>query len=120
MSSLTDITTYIAQHATPDKLLLAAGLIASFYVIFIHQKHKDLAPGPWALPYFGNAFQVPTEKSWVYFYNICKKFGEFVSLNDLHRTVIDRVALRQAPWYDLTLQEARCLSLTKLKTSMNW
>lgn len=80
MSSSTEITTYLTQCATPDKLLLAAGLIASFYVVFIHQKYKDLAPGPWALPYFGNAFQVPVEKSWVYFYNICKKFGEFLSM----------------------------------------
>ena len=78
MSSLMNIT----------QLLLAAGLIVSFYVIFIYQKHKDLAPGPWALPYFGNAFQVPTEKSWVYFYNICKIFGEFLSLDDLYPAVI--------------------------------
>ncbi|EJD42206.1 cytochrome P450 [Auricularia subglabra TFB-10046 SS5] len=42
---------------------------------------RRFPPGPSQLPLFGNAFQVPTENTWLYFAALAKKFGPMVRLS---------------------------------------
>jgi len=89
MSSFSDIPTlntdagvYLAKRLTsPDRLpLLVLGLFVTYFLSRYLLSSKDLPPGPTPIPFFGNAFQVPTEKSWLYFNALCKKYGPLESL----------------------------------------
>lgn len=71
----------LLQSLKADRLTLAiVGLVVAYYVaLYFRQKSRHYAPGPTPLPIIGN--RVPTEKTWLFFHELCKKYGPIVRLN---------------------------------------
>jgi Cytochrome P450 len=44
------------------------------------RRRNDLPPGPTPIPIFGNALQIPTERTWLYFKSVSQKYGPIARL----------------------------------------
>lgn len=62
-----------------------AFLCLSLALIYVSRrllgKRAPFPPGPFQVPVFGNAFQVPTESTWLYFSRLSKKYGPLLRLS---------------------------------------
>ena len=47
---------------------------ALYYFVSVFRRSK-LPPGPRGLPFFGNEFQIPKSKQWLYFDGLRKQYG---------------------------------------------
>lgn len=76
----------LKQLTSPSELaLLGLGLLVTYYVgVTYVRPRKDLPPGPKPLPFLGNVLSVPTEKSWLYFHKLCKKYGPLKAFLNVH------------------------------------
>lgn len=65
--------------STGGQVALALSL-ATILAFWTFGRKSDLPPGPTPIPIFGNALQIPTEKTWLYFKSISEKYGPIVRL----------------------------------------
>jgi hypothetical protein len=60
---------------------LAIGLVILLWIAVSYvRRRRDLPPGPIPIPIFGNALQIPTENTWLYFKSLSQKYGPIVRL----------------------------------------
>ncbi|TFK56928.1 cytochrome P450 monooxygenase [Heliocybe sulcata] len=73
--------THFLKALKPDRLsIVLVGLVVAYYIaLYFRQKARNYAPGPTPWPIVGN--YVPTEKSWLFFHDLCKKYGPIVRLS---------------------------------------
>ncbi|PCH40323.1 cytochrome P450 [Wolfiporia cocos MD-104 SS10] len=95
MSKFTDAEALLGSLARPLEslgyrdILFAISCLITYYIgTVILRRRTDSPPGPLPLPFIGNVLQVPTEKSWIYFSNLCKKYGSIVKLTFAGRDMI--------------------------------
>ncbi|EJD42195.1 cytochrome P450 [Auricularia subglabra TFB-10046 SS5] len=69
--------------SVPGGALTVVGVsLGLAYVLqWLLTKSAKFPPGPSQVPVFGNALQVPTENTWLYFAGLSKKFGPLVRLS---------------------------------------
>ncbi|KZT22944.1 cytochrome P450 [Neolentinus lepideus HHB14362 ss-1] len=73
--------TQLIKASKPDRLaIILLSLIAAHYIaLYLRQKARRYAPGPTPWPIIGN--YIPTEKSWLFFHDVCKTYGPIVRLS---------------------------------------
>lgn len=76
----------IAQETTANVpggvfTVLGASLGVAYVLKYLLSKKERYAPGPKQLPLFGNALEVPTQYTWLYFAGLSKKYGPMIRLS---------------------------------------
>lgn len=61
---------------------LVIGILGLVWVVVLShsRRTRDLPPGPTPIPIFGNALQIPSERTWIYFKSLAQKYGPIVRL----------------------------------------
>lgn len=71
----------MSKITTPSGGQLLLGLFFFVWLTASYLRRKrDLPPGPTPIPIFGNALQIPTERTWLYFKSLSEKYGPIVRL----------------------------------------
>jgi Cytochrome P450 len=69
----------ITTPSTNGGLAIGLFVLVWIAVSYIRRRH-NLPPGPTPIPIFGNALQIPTERTWLYFKSVSQKYGPIVRL----------------------------------------
>ena len=73
-----DIADFLQHPLSAHVILIPSVLLLSLALYFgISSRKSSYAPGPKSYPLIGHTFQVPLEKTWIYFEQLGKKYGDF-------------------------------------------
>ena len=73
-----DIAGFLQHPLSTHVILIPSVILLSLALYFGFSSRKSShAPGPKSYPLIGHTFQVPLEKTWIYFEQLGKKYGDF-------------------------------------------
>lgn len=71
-----------------NALLVALSSLIVYSLTFVFRLNfgpDESPPSPRGIPFFGNEFQIPKTKQWLYFDELRKKYGSFLTSNGTER-----------------------------------